>query len=128
MPSSFDESFAKIVHARQPVSSDVLDESGDGAPVVRAEGVQLAWDDEDLVEGQNRSLVFFNDTATTEIYPLSLHDALPINDTATTEIYTRSLHDALPISVVAVSFKKWQAGGGDGWELRVLDSGNGRDA
>src|SRR3954462_9596446 len=46
---------------------------------------------------------FFNDTATTEIYPLSLHDALPINDTATTEIYTLSLHDALPISVVAVS-------------------------
>src|SRR3989440_1918313 len=30
---------------------------------------------------------FFNDTATTEIYTLSLHDALPI-----------SLHDALPIS------------------------------
>src|SRR6202040_1788709 len=46
---------------------------------------------------------FFNDTATTEIYTLSLHDALPINDTATTEIYTLSLHDALPISVVAVS-------------------------
>src|SRR3954462_12605650 len=47
--------------------------------------------------------LFFNDTATPEIYPLSLHDALPINDTATTEIYTLSLHDALPISVVAVS-------------------------
>src|SRR5258708_34202983 len=31
----------------------------------------------------NESLVcffFFNDTATTEIYPLSLHDALPISD------------------------------------------------
>src|SRR3954449_13638457 len=47
---------------------------------------------------------FFNDTATTEIYTLSLHDALPIsvvavsNDTATTEIYTLSLHDALPRS------------------------------
>src|SRR3954466_8863331 len=38
---------------------------------------------------------FFNDTATTEISALSLHDALPINDTATTEIYTLSLHDAL---------------------------------
>src|SRR3954464_4752031 len=47
---------------------------------------------------------FFNDTATTEIYTLSLHDALPINDTATTEIYTLSLHD-VPISVVAVSFE-----------------------
>src|SRR4051795_13581796 len=46
---------------------------------------------------------FFNDPAPTEIYPLSLPDALPINDTATTEIYSLSLHDALPISVVAVS-------------------------
>src|SRR4051795_8950209 len=35
-------------------------------------------------------LFFFNETATTEIYPLSLHDALPIYDTATTEIYTLS--------------------------------------
>src|SRR2546427_11344125 len=26
---------------------------------------------------------FFNDTATTEIYPLSLHDALPISPTVT---------------------------------------------
>src|SRR3954462_12605230 len=48
--------------------------------------------------------LFFNDPAPTEIYTLSLHDALPINDTATTETYTLSLHDALPISVVAVSF------------------------
>src|SRR5438477_7283932 len=28
-----------------------------------------------------RYLFFFNDTATTEIYPLSLHDALPISET-----------------------------------------------
>src|ERR1039457_5331736 len=40
--------------------------------------------------------LFFNDTATTEIYTLSLHDALPIY-TATTEIYTLSLHDALDL-------------------------------
>src|SRR3712207_8450819 len=30
----------------------------------------------------SRSLFFFNDTATTEIYTLSLHDALPISDRA----------------------------------------------
>src|SRR3989338_6752150 len=30
-------------------------------------------------------LFFFNDTATTEIYPLSLHDALPISDFAAPE-------------------------------------------
>src|SRR6266853_3147905 len=29
--------------------------------------------------GAARSVVFFNDTATTEIYTLSLHDALPIS-------------------------------------------------
>src|SRR6202035_946973 len=56
------------------------------------------------------NLCLFNDTATTEIYTLSLHDALPINDTATTEIYTLSLHDALPISVVAVSFHRRSLG------------------
>src|SRR3990167_7761012 len=30
--------------------------------------------------GKNKGFFFFNDTATTEIYPLSLHDALPISD------------------------------------------------
>src|SRR5258707_3850221 len=36
---------------------------------------QLQW----IVQGCNLDLFFFfNDTATTEIYPLSLHDALPI--------------------------------------------------
>src|SRR5256885_14597162 len=30
-----------------------------------------------------QSLFFFNDTATTEIYTLSLHDALPISSTIT---------------------------------------------
>src|SRR4051812_50207635 len=32
----------------------------------------------------NRFFFFFNDTATTEIYTLSLHDALPISTGATT--------------------------------------------
>src|SRR3712207_9190463 len=31
-----------------------------------------------LAQSGNRVVVFFNDTATTEIYTLSLHDALPI--------------------------------------------------
>src|SRR2546426_9042279 len=33
---------------------------------------------------------FFNDTATTEIYTLSLHDALPILFSSTSEIYGRN--------------------------------------
>ena len=52
----FDDGFSKIVHARQPLSADMLDEDGDGAPIGRDEGVQLAWDDEDILEGQNRAL------------------------------------------------------------------------
>src|SRR3712207_9292878 len=46
---------------------------------------------------------FFNDTATTEIYTLSLHDALPISDPAmprgTTAYHSRAalrLFDAVP--------------------------------
>src|SRR2546430_10880026 len=34
---------------------------------------------------------FFNDTATTEIYTLSLHDALPIYRARTTEVHLREL-------------------------------------
>ena len=52
----FDDGFSKIVHARQPLSADVLDEEGNGPPIGRDEGIQLAWDDEDILEGQNRAL------------------------------------------------------------------------
>jgi hypothetical protein len=52
----FDDGFSKIVHARQPVSADLLDEEGTGAPIARDEGIQLGWDDEDILEGQNRAL------------------------------------------------------------------------
>lgn len=52
----FDDGFSKIVHARQPLSADPLDEDGTGAPIGRDEGVQLGWDDEDILEGQNRAL------------------------------------------------------------------------
>ena len=38
--------------------------------------------------GGGREGFFFNDTATTEIYTLSLHDALPISDAAPMELYT----------------------------------------
>jgi hypothetical protein len=52
----FDDGFSKIVHARQPLSADILDEEGRGAPIGRDTGLQLAWDDEDILEGQNRAL------------------------------------------------------------------------
>lgn len=52
----FDDGFSKIVHARQPLGVDMLDEDGASASAPRDEGVQLAWDDEDILEGQNRAL------------------------------------------------------------------------
>src|SRR6202021_3957903 len=40
------------------------------------------------------------------------------NDTATTEIYTLSLHDALPILIFAVHWRLAPAGGFPGWANR----------
>src|SRR4028119_2541091 len=46
----------------------------------RRPGSPLAGRGPDLgPDARRRALFFFNDTATTEIYPLSLHDALPIS-------------------------------------------------
>src|SRR5258706_15962524 len=41
---------------------------------------------------------FFNDTATTEIYTLSLHDALPISDDSihTSEIFHSAISSSIP--------------------------------
>lgn len=53
---SFDDGFAKIVHAVQPRGMDHLDEDGSGPPPVADQGVQLGWDDEDVLIGQNRQI------------------------------------------------------------------------
>src|SRR2546430_10357696 len=42
------------------------------------------------------SFFFFNDTATTEIYTLSLHDALPISDRRLRSLHRRRAPDRLP--------------------------------
>src|SRR3989442_6037507 len=55
------------------------------------------------------SLFFFNDTATTEIYTLSLHDALPICCVSHSLIFLKIFHLSF------VSSKKWQ--------LQMLSSG-----
>src|SRR3954464_8222509 len=51
-----------------------------GVPLVRLAALGVR-----LVHGppRARTILFFNDTATTEIYPLPLHDALPISARAT---------------------------------------------
>src|SRR3712207_8913516 len=58
---------------------------------------------------------FFNDTATTEIYTLSLHDALPISSVAATGLSaqafaTRLLHEARVAVVPGDAFGPGGAG------------------
>src|SRR3712207_9498551 len=58
---------------------------------------------------------FFNDTATTEIYTLSLHDALPISSVASTglsahDFATRLLHEARVAVVPGDAFGPGGAG------------------
>src|SRR5260370_9519159 len=49
-------------------------------------------------------LFFFNDTATTEIYTLSLHDALPISSCVFVEAFARvAAHDQEPEREVGTS-------------------------
>src|SRR6266478_2419824 len=48
---------------------------------------------------------FFNDTATTEIYTLSLHDALPIF-LADSQTFSRTLPHALPCFMISFSVLK----------------------
>src|SRR3712207_9537982 len=52
-----------------------------------------------------KSFFFFNDTATTEIYTLSLHDALPISRTGLTRCDTCRLNSTtLPELVITYEF------------------------
>src|SRR3712207_9180180 len=56
---------------------------------------------------------FFNDTATTEIYTLSLHDALPIfRPVAAT---SRAAFQFLRSSVVSLTARPWLSGSRAGW-------------
>src|SRR3712207_7033165 len=49
-------------------------------------------------------LFFFNDTATTEIYTLSLHDALPIFEAALDEFHEAAAQDDLLAEQVGLAF------------------------
>jgi hypothetical protein len=45
----YDEGFAKIVHANQPVSANMLAEEQDGIHPVKDVGIRLGWDDEQIL-------------------------------------------------------------------------------
>lgn len=55
--SIYDDGFAKIVHAQQPVSDHMLKETRDPQfPVTNDGGIRLGWDDEQLLIWMNRQL------------------------------------------------------------------------
>jgi len=54
--SRFNDGFAKIVHAGQAKFRNHLEERGNGPAPIREEGIQLAWDDEDILIAQNRQM------------------------------------------------------------------------
>ncbi len=55
--ADYDDGFAKIVHAAQPVSANFLSEEPDGIHVQKEMGIRLGWDDEQILIWQNRQLL-----------------------------------------------------------------------
>ena len=60
--SRFNDGFAKIVHCGQAKYRNHLKEEGNGPAPIREEGIQLAWDDEDILIAQNRQMGLDPDT------------------------------------------------------------------
>jgi hypothetical protein len=54
--ADYDDGFAKIVHAVQPVSQNLLAEEADGFAPLTDIGIRLGWDDEQILIWQNRQL------------------------------------------------------------------------
>jgi hypothetical protein len=54
--NEYNDGFAKIVHAAQPVSTDLLAEKQDGSHPIKDEGIRLAWDDEQILIWYMRQL------------------------------------------------------------------------
>ncbi|MFG1933736.1 hypothetical protein ACGFK1_24300 [Mycobacterium sp. NPDC048908] len=55
--ADYDDGFAKIVHCRQPVNRDMLEEHADGNYPVKDVGFSLGWDDEEITERYIRQLL-----------------------------------------------------------------------
>ncbi len=52
--ADYDDGYAKIVHAMQPVSANILSEEPDEIHVQKELGIRLGWDDEQILIWQNR--------------------------------------------------------------------------
>lgn len=55
--ADYDDGFAKIVHASQPVSANLLSEEPDGIHAQKEMGIRLGWDDEQILIWQNRQVL-----------------------------------------------------------------------
>ena len=55
--ADYDDGYAKIVHANQPVSANLLAEKPDGIHVQKDLGIRLGWDDEQILIWHNRQLL-----------------------------------------------------------------------
>ena len=53
----YDDGFAKIVHANQPVSGNLLEETQDELPPQSDAGIRLGWDDEQILVWYLRQMV-----------------------------------------------------------------------
>jgi hypothetical protein len=54
--ADYDDGFAQIVHAVQPMSADLLAEDANGIHVQKDLGIRLGWDDEQILIWQNRQV------------------------------------------------------------------------
>ena len=54
--SEYDDGFAKVVHATQPVSQNLLAEDPDGFTPLTDIGIRLGWDDEQILIWQSRQV------------------------------------------------------------------------
>jgi hypothetical protein len=53
---TYDDGFAKIVHANQPTANDAVVGDRKGIPAATDAGIQIGWDDEQVVTWQNRQI------------------------------------------------------------------------
>jgi len=53
----YDDGFAKIVHANQPVNQDLLQEKDNSNPPLKDIGIRLGWDDEQIAIWYNRQML-----------------------------------------------------------------------
>lgn len=63
----YDDGFAKIVHANQPINDYLLEETDKSNPPQKDIGIRLGWDDEQLTIWQNRQMLQKEETTGNDV-------------------------------------------------------------